>query len=177
MNSASTSRQASLEAMRPRRSPLALAAASITLAAALSGCAPVVSLAPAAEFANDPECAEAIVRLPDAVSSYALRQTDAQGAAAWGEPTVVLFYCGVPVPEVSDLPCIQVPQDGVFWLREEVDAGLAFTTYGRDPAVRVVVDPDAIGPGVVLDELANAVSYTSPTGRECVDLEDTVTGR
>jgi hypothetical protein len=43
--------------------------------------------------------------------------------------------------------------------------------------VRVVVDPDAIGPGVVLDELSNAVSYTSPTGRECVDLEDTVTGR
>jgi hypothetical protein len=67
-------------------------------------------------------------------------------------------------------------------LREEVPAGLAFTTYGRDPATRVVVDvPDdvdevAIGPGVVLDEIANAVSFTSPNGRECVDVEDTVTG-
>jgi hypothetical protein len=161
--------------MTARRSPLALAAASVALVAGLSGCAPVVSLAPAAEFANDPECAEAIVRMPEAISSYPLRQTDAQGTAAWGEPTVVLFYCGVPVPEVSDLPC--VPVEGIFWLREEVDAGLAYTTYGRDPAVRVVVDPDAVGPGVVLDELSNAVSFTSPTGRECVDLEDTVTGR
>jgi hypothetical protein len=161
--------------MTPRRSLLALAAASAVLAAGLSGCAPVVSLAPAAEFANDPECADATVRMPDAISSYELRQTDAQGASAWGEPTVVLLYCGVPVPEVSELPCVEIA--GVFWLREEVDAGYAFTTYGRDPAVRVVIDPDAIGPGVVLDELSNAVSYTSTTGRECVDLEDTVTGR
>jgi hypothetical protein len=161
--------------MRPRRSTLALAAASVALAAGLSGCAPVVSLAPAAEFANDPECADVIVRMPEAISSYPLRQTDAQGTAAWGEPTVVLLYCGVPVPEVSELPC--VPVAGIFWLREEVDAGFAYTTYGRDPAVRVVVDPDAIGPGVVLDDLSNAVSYTSETGRACVDLEDTVTGR
>ncbi len=158
--------------MRPR--PV-VALAAVALAFGLAGCSPVVSMAPAAEFSNDPECAEAIVRLPDAISSYELRQTDAQGAAAWGEPTVVLLYCGVPVPEVSELPC--VPVEGIFWLREEVDAGFAFTTYGRDPAVRVVVDPDAVGPGVVLDDLANAVSYTSETGRECVDLEDTVTGR
>ncbi|WP_309711817.1 DUF3515 family protein [Pseudolysinimonas sp.] len=161
--------------MRPRPAAVALAAASVACAVVLAGCSPVVSMAPAAEFANDPECAEAIVRLPDPISSYELRQTDAQGAAAWGEPTVVLLYCGVPVPEVSELPC--VPVAGIFWLREEVDAGFAYTTYGRDPAVRVVVDPDAVGPGVVLDEIANAVSYTSENGRECVDLEDTVTGR
>lgn len=161
--------------MRPRRSAVLLAAASLALAFGLTGCSPVVSLAPAAEFANDPDCAEATVRMPDAISSYPLRQTDAQGTAAWGDPTVVLLYCGVPVPEVSDLPCASV--EGILWLREEVDAGFAFTTYGRDPAVRVVIDPDAIGPGVVLDELSNAVAYTAETGRECLDLEDTVTGR
>lgn len=161
--------------MRSRRPLLALAAASLALAAGLSGCSPVVSMAPAAEFANDPGCADATVRMPATISSYELRQTDAQGTAAWGDPTVVLLYCGVPVPEVSDLPCVEI--EGIFWLREEVDAGYAFTTYGRDPAVRVVVDPDAVGPGVVLDDLSTAVSYTSETGRECVDLEDTVTGR
>lgn len=161
--------------MRPRRFLLAPAAASVALAAVLTGCSPVVSMTPAAEFSNDPECADAIVRIPDAISSYPLRQTDAQGTAAWGDPTVVLLYCGVPVPEVSELPCVEI--DGVFWLREEVEAGYAFTTYGRDPAVRVVVDPDAVGPGVVLDDLATPVSYTSENDRECVDLEDTVTGR
>jgi hypothetical protein len=160
--------------MRPRRSLLAVAAASAGLAV-LAGCSAIVSLAPAAEFANDPDCAAATVRMPETISSYELRQTDAQATAAWGDPTVALLYCGVPVPEVSDLPCVEVV--GIFWLREEVDAGFAYTTYGRDPAVRVVVDPDAVGPGVVLDELSNAVSYTGETGRECVDLEDTVTGR
>lgn len=164
--------------MRPRRSVVALAAASFALAFALAGCAPVVSMSPAAEFSNDPECADATVRMPETISSYPLRRTDTQGAAAWGEPTVVLLYCGVPVPEVSQLPCVEVPAgSGIYWLREEVDAGFAFTSYGRDPAVRVVVDPDAVGPGVVLDDLANAISYTSENGRECVDLEDTVTGR
>jgi hypothetical protein len=164
--------------MTLRRLPALVAAASVVLA--LAACSPVVSMVPAAENANDPDCAAATVRMPDAISTYELRQTDAQATAAWGTPTVVLLYCGVPVPEVSDLPCIEI--DGIFWLREEVPAGLAFTTYGRDPATRVVVDvPDdideaAIGPGVVLDEIANAVSFTSPNDRECVDVEDTVTG-
>jgi len=165
--------------MRPRRAFSALVAAA--LAALLAGCSPVVSMIPAAEFANDPACAAATVRMPDTISSYELRQTDAQATAAWGNPTVVLYYCGVPVPEATDLPC--VPVGDVFWLREEVPAGLAFTTYGRDPAIRVVVDvPDdvseaPIAPGVVLDELSEVVSFTAQTGRECLDVEDTVTGR
>ena len=165
--------------MNSRRTLAALAAAA--LAAVLAGCSPVVSMIPAAEFANDPGCAAATVRMPDAISSYELRQTDAQATAAWGNPTVVLLYCGVPVPEVSDLPCVDIGD--VFWLREEVPAGLAFTTYGRDPAIRVVVDvPEdvaeaPVAPGVVLDALANAVSYTPETGRECLSVEDTVTGR
>lgn len=164
--------------MTPRRRVGLSAAASLALVLGLSACAPVVSMAPAAEFANDPECADAIVRMPAAIGGYELRHTDAQGTAAWGQPTVVLLYCGVPVPEVSELPCVEVPAgSGIFWLREEVDAGFAYTTYGRDPAVRVVVDPDAVAPGVALDDLAAAVSYTSANGRECVDLEDTVTGR
>lgn len=159
-----------------------LTAVVLTAAAVmLAGCSPVVSMAPAAENANDPECAAVTVRLPDAISSYGIRQTDAQATAAWGDPTVALLYCGVPVPEASDLPCVEI--NDIFWLREEVPAGLAFTTYGRDPAVRLVVDvpenpADApIPPGVVLDELSNAVSFTSPTGRQCLDVEDTVSGR
>ena len=165
--------------MTPRRALAALAGA--TLAMVLAGCSPVVSMTPAAEFANDPECAAATVRMPQAISSYELRQTDAQATAAWGNPTVVLLYCGVPVPEVSDLPCVDIGD--IFWLREEVPAGLAFTTYGRDPAFRVVIDvPEdvadaAIAPGVVLDELSTPVSYTSETGRTCLAVEDTVTGR
>lgn len=142
------------------------------LAVALAGCAPVVAMSPAAEFANDPGCAAAIVRMPDRLGDYGLRTTDAQGTAAWGQPTVALLYCGVPVPQVSELPCVEI--DGVFWLREEVDVGLAFTTYGRDPAVRLVVDTEALSPGIALNELGSAMSYLPTNGRVCVDLEDTV---
>lgn len=142
------------------------------IAVALAGCSPVVSMTPAAEHANDPGCAAAIVRLPDTLGDFALRQTDAQATAAWGEPTVALLYCGVPVPQASDLPCVKI--EGLFWLREEVAAGLALTTYGRDPAVRLVVDADALSPGIALNQIANAVSYLPSNGRECVDLEDTV---
>lgn len=158
-----------------KRSPV-LAAALASVVLLLSACAPTVSMVPAAEFANDPGCADAIVRMPEEIGSYRLRQTDAQATAAWGQPTVVLLYCGVPVPPPSELPCIQI--DGIFWLREEVEVGLAFTSYGRDPAVRVIVDTaaEAIAPGVVLDDIAGAVAYTPSTGHECLDLEDTVTG-
>ena len=140
----------------------------------LAGCSPTVAMSPAAPNANDPGCAAAIVRMPDLLGDYPLRSTDAQGTAAWGDPTVALLYCGVPVPQVSELPCIEI--QGVFWLREEVDAGLAFTTYGRDPAVRVVIDTDAFSPGIALDGLGYPVSFLSSNGRECLELDNTVSG-
>ena len=139
-----------------------------------TACSPTVSMVPAAENANDPGCAAAIVRMPQRLGDYALRTTDAQGTAAWGDPTVALLYCGVEVPGPTELPCIQI--QGIFWLRQEVDAGLAFTTYGTDPAVRVVIDTEALSPGIALDDLGASMSYLPTNGRECLDLDDTVSG-
>lgn len=155
-----------------RRFPAVLAAAASL--ALLVGCSPTVSTAPAAEDANNPACADAIVRMPDAIESYAKRQTDAQATVAWGTPTAVLLYCGVPVPEVSDLDCIEY--QGIYWLREVVDAGYAFTTYGRDPAIRVIVDDEIVGgPGVALDRITTATSFLPENGKVCLDTDDTVT--
>ena len=156
----------------------AVAAATASLLLALTGCSATVAMSPAAEFANDTACADVIARLyrptPQAIGDYALRTTDAQGTAAWGSPTVALLYCGVPVPEVSDVDCIEY--NGIFWLREVVDAGYAFTTYGRDPAIRMVIDDEIVGgPGVALDEVSAAVSYLPENGRMCLDTDDTVT--
>lgn len=163
--------------MRPSRA----AAAAIALLALLAGCSPTVTMAPAAEDANDPGCAAVIARIyhqstPVTIGEFPLRQTDAQGTAAWGDPTIALLYCGVPVPAASELPCIEY--NGIFWLREEVDAGYAFTTYGREPAIRVVVDGDILGgPGVALDELSATVAHLPENGRVCLDTDDTVTGQ
>ncbi|MEO5535942.1 MAG: DUF3515 family protein [Pseudolysinimonas sp.] len=159
------------------RRPL-LILATLTLLAVLAGCTPILTLEPAAD-ANNPGCADAIVHMPKTVDVYALRQTNAQATAAWGDPAIALLFCGVPVPAASDLPCVEV--NGIQWLREEVprDDGttdLAFTSYGRDPAARVVVDTSTIGPGIVLDEVALAVANLPTNGKVCTSLEDTVSG-
>ncbi len=159
----------------PRRAGLAWSAALLAVAAGtLTGCSPIVALTPAPD-ANNPACADVIVRLPDDVGGLARRQTDAQATGAWGDPDEVVLTCGVPVPRASELPCID---KGVFWLRDDSREGFwVFTTFGRDPAVDVVVDRDiASGPGIVLEELENAVSFTPQNGLRCTDTDDTVTG-
>jgi hypothetical protein len=148
---------------------------ALTLAMGLAGCSPIIALKPA-DDANNPDCAAVIVRLPDTVGGLAIRQTDAQSTAAWGEPDQVVLRCGVAVPAASELPCID---KGIFWLRDDSDdAFWRFTTFGRDPAIDVAVDREIVsGPGVVLEDLENAVSFTPENGLKCTDTDDTVTGQ
>jgi hypothetical protein len=155
-----------------RRRTGALTAAAVLIV--LSGCAPIVSM-DAADDANSPDCAAVIVRLPGTVGGLEKRQTDAQSTAAWGDPDQVLLRCGVAVPAASELPCID---KGIFWLRDDSEEAFwRFTTFGRDPAIDVVVDKDiASGPGIVLEDLANAVSFTPENGLRCTDTDVTVTG-
>ena len=148
----------------------------------LVGCAPIVALDPA-EDAADPACAEVTVRLPEAIGEAERRETNAQATAAWGEPTGVILRCGVPAPApTSTLPCVTV--DGVDWLRDDTsDPNFVFTTYGRTPAIEVIIDsdgdPDTANDGVsgreALQELADAVGLL-PVDGQCLALEDTETG-
>lgn len=142
----------------------------------LAGCSPIIVLEPAAD-ANNPDCASVVVRLPELVADLPQRQTDAQSTSAWGDPESVIFTCGVTVPGASTLPCFE--KQGIFWLRDESNETYwTFRTFGRDPAVEVAVDRDiASGPGVVIDDLANAVSFLPTNGLTCTDLDDTVTGQ
>lgn len=158
------------------RHRLLLALPTAVAALVLAGCTSSVSLE-AAPNANDPDCANITVRLPDTIDTLAALQTDAQATGAWGDPVAVILRCGVEVPGPSTLPCIEIPGTGIQWLRDETETGnFVFTTYGRDPAVSVAVDAEIVGPGVALDELANAVSFTPSNGRSCQSLDDTVTG-
>jgi hypothetical protein len=159
---------------RRRAATAWLGAGLVISTVALTGCSSIVALHPAPD-ANNPDCAAVIVRLPDEVGGLAKRQTDAQATGAWGDPDAVVLTCGVEVPVASELPCID---KGVFWLRDDSNESYwKFTSFGRDPAVDVVVDRDIVsGPGVVLDDLENAVSFTPENGLECTDTEVTVTG-
>ncbi len=146
------------------------AAAAIALGASLAGCSSIVPLTPAAD-ANDPGCADVIVRLPESVVDQPRRETNAQATGAWGSPASVLLYCGVEVPSASTQRCIRV--EGIYWLVDDTDApSYVLRSYGREPAIDVVVDAEEVGPTPVLMDLSRAVSFTKTNGHECTDLED-----
>lgn len=147
---------------------LAVGAALLTT----SACAPIVALDPAPD-ANSPACADVMVRVPDSLQGYERRETNAQATAAWGEPVSVIVRCGVEVPVASELDCWEI--SGTYWLRDGSDEPtVVFTSFGRDPAVDVVLDTNAATPGVVLVDLANAVSSAPENGRACTELQDTL---
>ncbi|WIB31671.1 DUF3515 family protein [Curtobacterium sp. MCSS17_005] len=154
-----------------RRTPrtFAIVGAVITLAAGLTGCTNAVSMS-AAPSANAAACAAVQVRLPATVDSkFDLRNTNAQATAAWGDPEVAIYHCGVAVPTVSDLPCFS--QGGVDWIRDDRGDQVVFTTFGRSPAVQVVVDSTKTTSSVV-QELSDAVSSLPKDGHECLDPDD-----
>lgn len=134
----------------------------------LAGCSSTVSLQPAA-YANDPACADVIVRLPDSVDGQERRWTDAQATGAWGDPSAVLLTCGLEPPGPSELRCITV--GGVDWLVDESESPhYRLTTYGRSPAVQLYVDNEVVSPNDVLDTLSRAVSQL-PSSAECTAPE------
>jgi hypothetical protein len=144
------------------------------LALTLSGCAQSVALRPAEDAVN-PECAEVITRLPETVAEFEQRPTNAQATGAWGSPADVLLYCGVAVPDpTSALTCVTV--DGIDWLRDPADdPNFTFTTYGRDPAISVVVNSEAVSGGTALTDLSTAISII-PAERACVTPDQILEG-
>ncbi len=155
--------------MRIARTSIAAAAAAL-LATTLTACVSVVPMVPA-EGANDPGCADLIVRLPDTVAGQERRDTNAQATGAWGSPPTVLLYCGVEVPSASTKRCILV--EGIYWLVDDSqEPTYVLRSYGREPAVDVVVDGAVTGPTPALTDLSRAKLYTRPNGHECTDLED-----
>jgi hypothetical protein len=143
----------------------------VALLVTLTGCAPTVALQPAAD-AISPICASVIVHLPDTVDGQPSRVTDAQGTGAWGNPAAVILRCGVPVPApTATLPCVTV--DNIDWLRDDSkDPSFVFTTFGRDPAIEVIIDSRAVSGASALSDLSYAVSATPTTSDKCLAPEN-----
>lgn len=156
-----------------RRRSFRVAGASFLALSALSlaGCAAAVPMQPA-EDANNPACAEVIVRL-STVADLEKRETNAQATAAWGTPAAVLLTCGVTPPGPTTLPCVSV--NGIDWIEDDADAPLyRYTTYGRNPAVQVAIDSEAVSGTTALVDLASPVSKIPASGA-CTDLSDSLT--
>ncbi|HKG50713.1 MAG TPA: DUF3515 family protein [Actinomycetales bacterium] len=143
--------------------PAAVAAALVYGLLALRD-GPVDVAAPAG--GSDPTCARLADRLPATLRGQARRATTSASpaVAAWGDPAIV-WRCGVTPPGPTANECTQV--NGVDWVREPLTDGNSFTTYGREPAVQLLV-PRAYAPEPLTLPALSAVVAAVPQGdRRC----------
>jgi len=149
---------------RAARMALTGAVASLALAA----CSPAVDV-PAAQDAANPACAPMMVALPEAIGEATLRKTNSQATAVWGDPSLVILRCGVNVPGPTTDRCVTV--NGVDWVIKEGNPVWTLTTYGREPATEILMDPEKISSATVLADLAVAAGEIPPT-RNCIGQEE-----
>lgn len=123
------------------RRPLA-SVALVGLVAACTGAVPV-EVAP---YAADPLCAEVVLALPQDLGGLPRLGTTSQATVAWGDPAdPVVLRCGVEPPDPTTDRCVNADdgETSVDWIAvpgdEREDGSWLFTTYGRAPAVEVVV--------------------------------------
>ncbi|UJP39491.1 DUF3515 family protein [Cellulomonas palmilytica] len=154
----------------PRAARRALTVALVP--ATLAGCASAVATT-AGPYATDPVCAQVVLATPDELSDLERRDTDAQATTAWGDGSgAVVLRCGVePLGPTTDRCETVESPDGtsVDWVvvasdpDDEAGTDWTFTTYGRVPAVQLLV-PAAIArthPTSFLDALGPAVQHTA----------------
>lgn len=143
--------------------------AAIGLAAtALVGCSTTVALKPAPD-ANNPLCANVMVNLPDTIASndpndlLERQWTDAQSTASWGPSTTIRMWCGVEVPTASELPCQSIA--GFDWIIDESESPYyRVTTFGREPALQLVINGTVVSATDVLTRIGKAAQDLPKTG-------------
>lgn len=145
------------------------------LALVLAGCATRVPVA-TAPAAGDPRCADVVLALPEELGSLQRLRTTSQASVAWGDPShPVILRCGVEPPGPTTDQCVTA-DDGtvaVDWLAvpQDVAEGTrwTFTTYGREPAVEVVVPAEVAAERSTsfLTDLGPAIARVAAT-RHCL---------
>ncbi len=150
---------------RPVPSLLPRAAALGLAVLAVTACAGPVEVA-RAPLADDAAC-QGMTDLWPALDGLERVETDPDDptVAAWGDPAIVA-RCGVRPLGPTTEACITV--DGVDWVAGELSDGTRLTTYGRTPAIEVLV-PHAHDPApMLLPAFAGAAEQLPRNGRECV---------
>lgn len=159
----------------PAKTPFRLVLSITVCAVALAGCSAPVDIA-AAEDAANPDCAHTMIAMPDELAGLKKRKTNAQATAAWGEPAQIVLRCGVPEPGPTAGLCVGA--NGVDWLTLEGEPNWTLVSYGRNPAVEVIFNPNEISSSAVMTELAKPVSMieatkSCPSRAQDVDLGKT----
>ena len=149
--------------------PLARRLLSVVIGASLvtlAGCSKGVEVSEG-PLASNPACQSIAALWPQTVGLQP-RVDTASGAktvAAWGDPAI-LARCGVEPLGPTTAECITV--DGVDWVARDFSDGVGFVTYGRTPALEVLI-PKAYAPEPMLLPAFTKAAKSLPTnGHACV---------
>ena len=105
----------------------------------MSGCSSTVEIAPT-PLAQGAVCRAVTSAWPVEVGGHARREVaDPSAGAAYGDPAIIA-RCGVPALGPTTADCIEV--DGLGWVAQGLSDGTRFTTFGRDPAIEVLIPRD-----------------------------------
>ena len=139
---------------------------AILLMGVLAACSSSIEVVNPAD-AGSPSCRSAALHWPKTVGGQPLRPTTSSSAAvrAWGDPAIIA-RCGLaPIGPTTD-QCVSV--SGVDWVAHQLGDGMRFTTYGRSPAIEVLV-PSAYRPEPLLLPAFGAAASAIPQGeRHCL---------
>lgn len=119
----------------------------LLVVAALGACSGPVEVAVPVQ-AGAPACASASEHWPTQILGEAPTETEPSDPTviAWGDPAVIA-RCGMPAPGPTQNQCITV--NGIDWVAEDLGDGTKLTTFGREPAIEVLV-PEEHGPAPLL---------------------------
>jgi hypothetical protein len=138
----------------------------LLLVGGVAGCSSMVEVADPAE-AGSAACRSAARHWPKTVGSQSDRPTTSSSDAvhAWGDPAIIA-RCGVAAVGPTTDQCLNV--SGVDWVVRQLSDGVRFTTYGRSPAIEILV-PDAYRPEPLLLPAFAAAAASIPQGdRHCL---------
>jgi uncharacterized protein DUF3515 len=132
---------------------------------ALVGCGRAVQVTPAAT-ADSPGCQGLRDAWPSTVGGQTRVPTssDSPTLAAWGDPAIIA-RCGVSEPGPTTEDCISA--SGIDWVARRLDDGMAFTTYGRSPAIEVLVPATYAPEPLVLGAFAQVAGTIAQGGHRC----------
>ena len=146
----------------PRRRVAPLLAAVLVL----GGCSNAVEVA-LPDDADHEACAAASKQWPEEVKG-SLEPTDTDpedpAVAAWGDPAVIA-RCGMPELGPTEDQCIVV--DDVDWVAEDIEGGTRLTSFGRDPAIEVIVPEEHDPAPLLLPAFSDAVEELPRNDYSC----------
>ncbi len=135
------------------------------MAALTAGCSHAVSARVPVD-GSDPGCRAIAAELPKHLLKAGRRDTDpsSPALAAWGDPAIIL-RCGVQPPGPTPDHCETV--NGVDWVVRDLPGGKDFTTYGRTPAVQVLVPEHYAPEEFALTALSTAMDTVAQSEHRC----------